>query len=358
MVFALSGFSGLENANAQAQTESRIEWGLDILGEPFQAITLEMEPAYDGDAYVTLIKRPAPSDITPRKAILYVHGFGDYFFQADMAERFNEKGYHFYAIDLRRYGRSHRPYQILANTRDLEEYDDDLDRALEVMRMEGMEWIAVLGHSTGGLTTALYAQKRGDEFRADALLLNSPFFGLHSDFFMDQIALPFISWRAKSTPEKLLETDGPPSVYNRTIHEDEEGEWAFNRAWKPDGTPVTYGWVRAIREGHKQVERGLSLPVPVLVLHSDSSRSAEGWGDDVFRKDTILDVELIRDRAERLDAPTLDIIPIEDGMHDLILSPEPVRTTAYETMFDWLNRMAARAEFRISPSPLPSNQRR
>jgi len=340
-------------------TEStKIQWGLDILGDPFGAITLEMDPAYDGDVYVTLVKRMTEIESQPRRAILYVHGFGDYFFQTEMAERFNEQGYEFYAVDLRRYGRSYRPYQTLANTRDLTEYDADLDRALEILRMEGMEWIAIVGHSTGGLTTSLYAQRKGEELQADALILNSPFFGIDSGFVTDQIAIPYISWRARSNPDKLLEMDGPPSVYNRSIHAGEEGEWTFNRSWKPDGTPVTYGWVRAIRDGHKAVERGLDLPDPVLVMHSDSSRTDGGWGDDVFRKDTILDVGLIRERAEAVEAPMVEVVAVEDGMHDLILSPEPVRTTAYETMFQWLDRVAARSSFRINPSPLKPNRRR
>ena len=337
---------------------TQIEWGLDILGDPFGAITLEMEPAYDGDVYVTLVKRIVPIDSQPKRAILYVHGFGDYFFQTEMAERFNQEGYEFYAVDLRRYGRSHRPYQILANTRDLSEYDADLDRALEIMRMEGMEWIAIVGHSTGGLTASLYAQRKGNELDADAIILNSPFFGIDSGFVTDQIAIPYISWRARSTPDKLLEMEGPPSVYNRSIHAGEDGEWTFNRSWKPDGTPVTYGWVRAIRDGHKAVERGLDLPVPVLVMHSDSSKANGEWGSDVFRKDTILDVELIRERAEAVEAPMMEVVVVEDGMHDLILSPEPVRTTAYETMFQWLDRVAARSSFRINPSPVKPKRRR
>ena len=41
-----------------------------------------------------------------RRAVLYLHGFVDYFFQTHLAEFFTERGYDFYALDLRKYGRS------------------------------------------------------------------------------------------------------------------------------------------------------------------------------------------------------------------------------------------------------------
>lgn len=43
-----------------------------------------------------------------RTAVLYVHGWNDYFFQRHLADYWTRHGYAFHAIDLRRYGRSYR----------------------------------------------------------------------------------------------------------------------------------------------------------------------------------------------------------------------------------------------------------
>ena len=79
----------------------------DVLGNGFKNIILPLENDNDGKQHATLIFRE--SKIKSDKAILYVHGFIDYFFQTDLADHFNEWGYNFYAVDLRKYGRSLLP---------------------------------------------------------------------------------------------------------------------------------------------------------------------------------------------------------------------------------------------------------
>ena len=57
----------------------------------------------------TLVRRRA--DAPTRRAVLYLHGFVDYFFQTHLAEFFTDRGFDFYALDLRKYGRSLLPHQ-------------------------------------------------------------------------------------------------------------------------------------------------------------------------------------------------------------------------------------------------------
>ena len=92
----------------------------DVLGLPFEQLVLPQLPDYEGAVQSTLIRlRPSTHGT---KAVLYLHGFNDYFFQEEMARRYQEHGYRFYAIDLRKYGRSLLPYQLPNNVRDLREY--------------------------------------------------------------------------------------------------------------------------------------------------------------------------------------------------------------------------------------------
>src|SRR5256714_9463023 len=133
----------------------------DILGDAYGRRTLELGTDDEGPVVATLISRP-PSRPTGR-AVLYVHGYVDYFFQTHVADFFVDRGIHFYALDLRKYGRSLLPHQTPNFVRDIAEYYPELDEAARIIREEdGHERLLVNAHSTGRLTTAPWAH-RGPE---------------------------------------------------------------------------------------------------------------------------------------------------------------------------------------------------
>ena len=127
------------------------EWFPDPLLEGFEAKTLEFPADYDGAVVATLVRLPVGG--APRGAVLYVHGFVDYFFQRHMALRFAQEGYAFYALDLRKHGRSLLPHQHPCFCKRIDEYYPEITRALE----EIGEPALLAGHSTGGLVCSLYA---------------------------------------------------------------------------------------------------------------------------------------------------------------------------------------------------------
>ena len=97
----------------------------------------------------------------PTGAVLYVHGFTDYFFQTALADFFTERGFAFFALDLRKCGRSRRPGQTPHYVSDLRLYDDaELSRALAAVRHETDDAPVLLaGHSTGGLVLSLWLDR-------------------------------------------------------------------------------------------------------------------------------------------------------------------------------------------------------
>ena len=132
------------------------KWQADPLLPGFEALELELAPDYDGPVAATLVRLPAGD--APRGPVLYVHGFSDYFFQRHMAERFAAEGYAFYALDLRKHGRSLLPHQHPCFCKDVAEYFDDISAALREIGAP----VLLAGHSTGGLVCSLY-KKFGDE---------------------------------------------------------------------------------------------------------------------------------------------------------------------------------------------------
>ena len=149
-------------------------WQPDRLLPGFEALELAAPDDYDGRVVATLVRLPVPE--ARRGAILYVHGFIDYFFQRHMAERFAAEGHAFYALDLRKHGRSLLPHQHPCFCKNIAEYYGDVTRALAEIDTD----VLLAGHSTGGLICSLYKHEGDLRDRVRALWLNSPFFAVNA----------------------------------------------------------------------------------------------------------------------------------------------------------------------------------
>lgn len=58
-------------------------------------------------------------------------------------------------------------------------------------------------------------------------------------------------------------------LYFESVHRDFQGEWDFGTDWKPRRRfPMYAGWVRAIRQAQLELQAGLQIDVPALVMHS------------------------------------------------------------------------------------------
>lgn len=319
------------------KTENRSEsWTKDILGEDFEQMTIWQADDYEGTIVCTLVRKKALNATS--RAVLYVHGFNDYFFQKELAEKFNEHGYDFYAVDLRKYGRSWMPHQKLNNVRDINEYYTDLDKALDQVKNEGHISVLLGGHSTGGLTVSIYAGDHPGSHLFHALYLNSPFYDFNAPFLIRKFGIPLITAVGKYRPDSTMNS-GISHLYGLSLYKGDKGEWDYLLTWKPIVVPpVNWGFVRAIHHAQNKVKKGLIIVVPVLVMHSDNSLYEKKWSDRMFTGDAILNVWHIRKNAEKIQG-NVTIQTIDGGMHDLILSPVQVREKVYQDLFEWLKKI-------------------
>ncbi len=311
------------------------QYAPDVLGHNYVSRTLQMPADYEGEVVCTLIKKPALPGV--KQAVLYIHGYNDYFFQHALGDSLNRHGYNFYAIDLRKYGRSLRPHQQPFFCKQVNEYYADIDTALSVIRSEGNGRILLMGHSTGGLIAALYQNDRqGKRPAADGLILNSPFLDMNMSWLMEKIVIPVVSLIGQLFPGLTVQGSGIAS-YAHSLLRQFHGEWEYDTGWKqPQSPPKKAGWISAIHQAHRRVQKGLPLTCPVLLLSSDSSfPETKDWQDEYMSADIVLDVEDIQRYGAGLgDSVTYRRIP--QGIHDLILSPQPARDHAYQTIFHWL----------------------
>lgn len=306
----------------------------DILGDNYISRHIRMPDDYEGEVVCTVIKKPVLPDV--KQAILYIHGYNDYFFQQELGDSINAHNYNFYALDLRKYGRSILPNQDPFYCKDISEYFADIDTTLSIIRSEGNERIILMAHSTGGLITPLFLNCYTKEAKVDALILNSPFLDMNMGWFVENIGIPVVSFLGNFFPEWVVMKNGLPS-YAESLLKEYKGEWDFNTEWKiVNGHPQKAGWLRAIHQAHNKVQKGLNLPCPILILSSDKSfPETEQWFDNYLNTDIVLDVKDIQKYGMRLGKQvTYKCIP--NGIHDLILSPHPARDEAYYTIFDWL----------------------
>lgn len=307
----------------------------DILGNGFQQQTINQPDDYEGKVVCTLIRKM--NDKQTSKAVLYVHGFNDYFFQEEMAEQFMSHGYNFYAIDLRKYGRSWLPNQKITNARDLKEYYADIDTALKIIQSEGNQQVLLSGHSAGGLTVSLYANDHQHSELFDAVFANSPFYNMNMGFVVRALGVPIVSCQGKYKPDALMHEKDKIGIYGSSLHKSAHGEWDFNTNWKQIISPeVTKAWVRAIHKGQIQARKGFAIDQPMLVLHSSKSVYGKVWNTKFFEGDAVLNVKHIYRRAHKIKGDC-EVYSVENAMHDLILSPKPVREKAYQMLFQWLD---------------------
>ncbi|HEY8721258.1 alpha/beta hydrolase [Pengzhenrongella sp.] len=305
----------------------------DLLGAGWTARTIHLRPDDEGEPVATLVRRAGPEQPT-RRAVLYVHGFIDYFFQTHLGDAWAAQGYDFYALDLRKYGRSIRAGQTPNYVTDLHVYREELDAAARIIRaQDGHDVLVVLGHSAGGLLTSLWAHARRGTGLIDALVLNSPWFDLNRPW-RERVALTHVvDVVGRLTPRLVIGAVGQD--YGQSIHRDTGGEWDFDLTWKPhEGFPVRAGWFRTIRRGHARIAQGLEIDCPVLVCTSTASGPYDRWHEDLGTTDSVLGVEQIVARSPGLGADvTIEQIP--GGIHDLVLSGPVARQRYLDTVFAW-----------------------
>lgn len=313
--------------------ETTLHYQPDILGEKFEQHIFKFSPDYDGEVIATLVRRP--SDIPSTKAVLYIHGFIDYFFQQEMAKKFNAQGFHFYAIDLRKYGRSLLPHQKPYFVKDLTEYDEDIHAALNAIQSEGNESVLLCGHSTGGLTATYFSIRHPDHPLIKAIWANSPFYDFNMNVLKKKYALPMIAKLAQQFPLMQLPSE-LNKFYVKSLHENLNGEWSFDLKLKPKTyTKVYLSFIGAVVKAQQKIQSGPKISVPLLVMHSSRTTNPKKYNIDAQTSDVILDVKTIEKYAKGLQGD-VTVMTIKDGLHDLVLSKKLVRQQVYDQLFAWL----------------------
>lgn len=294
------------------------------------------ENDYQGKVVTTLIE--SRDNIYPQATtIVYVHGFSDYFFQTHVMHYLNGCGVNFYAIDLRKCGRSFMSHQSPNYCQSLREYFADIDYAIEfILKKDPYTKISLLGHSTGGLLAVYYAKFGMMRNNLKGLILNAPFLDFNVPFYIK----PFIQSLAKKRFNKdpYSSMVGVEKMYGESLHKDYKGEWEYNTDYKPIAAfPSYFSWILSVL--HAQ-QSSLGEPnlgdMPILLLRSDKSGNPKRWTEQTMCSDVVLNVKDMSRLADKLSQNVFEIV-INDALHDVYLSRKEVRENALIKTAEFIN---------------------
>ena len=336
-----------------------------MLGAPFSKLTLPLGEDDEGPVVATLVRALAAHSTLDRLFgdrrplhdvdVLYLHGWSDYFFQRSLAQYWIDRGADFYALDLRKYGRSIRPGQTPGYITHLSTYDEEIDAALAAMDrpLDGPpieRRLVLLGHSTGGLILSLWASDHPGA--AAALILNSPWLEFQLRAVTRAAVAPLVDLRARLRPlDTLPQVD--LGYYSRAQREVRATPFDINLQWRPDQTmPVHAGWLDAILDGQNRVANGLHIDAPICVLLSAKSIPPTRWSEELTNADTVVVVDDIARAALKL-GESVSVERIPGALHDVFLSRADARDLAYERLDRWVVGSLGTERLPLAPGSYP-----
>lgn len=301
---------------------------------------LKLKPDSKGENIAVLIHHKAES--ATKKAVMYIHGYTDYFFQDHLAKWYGDNGFDFYALELRKYGRSILPHQRPNHIRKLNEYYEEIDQAIEAIKTrDNHDFLLINGHSTGALVAAMYANFGTHKLKIDALFFNSPFLEFNIPDWQLRL-IPRVARIGHIFPEWIAPLGGS-GIYAQSLHEDHWGRWSFSKKLKPvSGFRMYFGWFRAIYEAQKFVRNHSRIECPILVFHSDKTSYKKNMDPEIFESDVVLNVKHIKKYAAALGTH-VTIIEIPKATHDIFLSKDEVQEVAFSHLKKWLMSISLQA---------------
>jgi alpha-beta hydrolase superfamily lysophospholipase len=293
---------------------------------------IKLNPDYEGEVIAVLTS--SNFNTGNRKSVLYIHGYIDYFFHPHLGEKFNENNFDFYAIDLRKYGRSLLEHQHPNYCKDVKEYFEEITNAIREIKSKSSS-VYILAHSTGGLIASSYMNDGKERDLIDGLILNSPFLDFNQSKFEKSFSLFVAKFISKLSNYAKVEGALSPA-YGESVHKDFYGEWDFNLDWKPiKGFPTYFKWLVAISTAQKKLEKS-NITVPVLVMHSSGSIKMSKYSKEAMSNDIVLNIEDIKRVGKKL-GKKVTLLKIDNAQHDIFLSAKVEREIGFEKMFSWLS---------------------
>lgn len=349
--------AGQHTTDPQASYSYVDPWKPDTVLEGYQQATVHLGEDDEGEIVATFVRKD-PSKLSlqqrwrrwhyklrgHRLAIMYVHGWNDYFYRRHASEYWESLGIPFYAVDLRKFGRSYRSYQTPGYIENLHEYRLEFNALRnQIVKEQGNDVrILMIAHSQGGLSASLWVNAEHPH-HVEALSLNSPWLELQGNRMFRLLSTPVVQmYRLRGGKTVMPMRD--PGFYARCIKRSTGGEWDYlDHPLNPGVEFLTRaGWMQAIYNGQDEIAKNLDIQIPILVCTSDKSMMLQStWDEGMREADSVLDVTAIRQAALHL-GDVVALATIRGGLHDLSMSKPDARRKYFRIVTTWASMMAWR----------------
>ncbi|HJQ24777.1 MAG TPA: lysophospholipase [Blastocatellia bacterium] len=247
-----------------------------------------------------------------RGEVVLVHGFGEHSGRyGALTEHLLANGYAVTAYDQRGHGLSDG---LPGHVEDFAEYDDDLDKVIEITRSRAAgRPLFLIGHSMGGLVSLRYLAHKGSTIAG--AIISAPLIA---------VAVPVPAYKLfiarlclRYAPRMRLKNEINPAHLSR----DREVGKAY--AADPHVTrKVSPKWFAEATRAMAEVQQWAGqIRTPLLVMHGTADRLAS--------------VEATKALFARLGSPDKELVIFEGYYHELFNEPE--KYELYERVTAWLS---------------------
>lgn len=231
----------------------------------------DVEETFGGVGDVAIFSRSWHSAGTPRAVVVIAHGFNSHSGQyAWVAEQFVAKGFAVYALDHRGRGQSGGERFHVERFSD---YVDDLATFIRLVKSrEPSLPVFLLGHSAGGVISALYALDHQSELA-----------GLISESFAFELPAPGFALAALKGLSRIAPHLHILKLKNADFSRDPSIVDAMNHDPLIAGESETAQATAAlIRAGARLKSAFPRIALPLLILHGTADKAAKASGSQFF----------------------------------------------------------------------------
>ena len=272
---------------------------------------------YNDKSYTQLLYKQSlteKNEMVNKKALIWVHGYNDYYYQFCIGEKIINEGCDIFAISLRKYIKN----EMYLST-NFDEYIEDIDIHIKyILNKYNYEKLFLYGHSVGGLLCTIYMNKSIHKDKINGIILNSPFFELNDKVYTQieiYIMKNILYYFGYIYPNAIISAEDYKisNDYAKTILD----RYYFNTKLKTAHQNfITVGWLKECLYYQNLIQtKKINIQIPILVLCSDksSTNSNSRCGDSVLN---ISDIE----KYSKYIGENTTISKIKDSTHDVLVS--------------------------------------
>ena len=277
------------------------------------------------------------TDNNKENALIWIHGYNDYYFHFHVGNELLKNGYDVYAITLRNFGKIAKDRRYIHYVKSWNSYFEDINNSLQwITKNKKHKKFVLYGHSTGGLISTIYMNEGKYKNIFNGLILNSPFFDFYGSD-LEEFMIKYIFYYIAYIFPTFVASSGSNKIYKVPFYKNMLKRYHFNQNYKltyPSHVFVSYLQNAAYQQNRIQNNK-INISKPILVLHSEKSTR---WPECNDNTDCVLDVNEIK-KYSKLIGNNVKLQSLNGAIHDVLLSKDKISKKGIDYVTKFLNNL-------------------